>query len=359
MTEHEAELGVATRLVGGARPVGPGASLNPAVEFTSTYRADGLVDYARSGNPTWTAFEQVLGDLEGGQALAFGSGMGAIAATLDLVPTGGVVVAPRHAYSGTGALLRRRAEQGAVELRVVDIADADAAIEALDGAALLWTESPTNPMLEIADLPTLFAAAAGAGALSVCDNTFSTPLLQRPLALGADVVVHSVTKYLSGHADVLMGATVTADPGLQERLLTARTLDGAIPGPMETWLALRGMRTLHLRMERSCANAAQLAQRAADHPAVQRVRYPGSGAVIALEVAGGRAGAERLERAVRVWTCATSLGGVESLLERRRRHAMEPDSVPEELVRLSVGVEDVEDLWRDLAQALDEVAGRA
>lgn len=357
MNPREDDLSVATRLVAGARPTGPGAPLNPAVEFTSTYRADGPVDYARSGNPTWSAFEEVLGDLEGGQALAFASGMGAIAAAGGLAKPGGVVVAPRHSYSGTGAWLRRAAEKGAIELRVVDIADTDTTIAALDGASLLWAESPTNPMLEVADLPTLFSAARAAGAVSVCDNTFSTPLLSRPLELGADVVVHSVTKYLAGHADVLLGATVTADAGLYEHLLRSRTLDGAIPGPMETWLALRGMRTLHLRWERACANAAQLAERAADHPAVTRVRYPGSGAIVALEVVGGRTGAERVEQAVQVWTCATSLGGVESLLERRRRHALEPDTVPEDLLRLSVGVEDVDDLWRDLSRALDHAAG--
>jgi cystathionine gamma-synthase len=186
----------------------------------------------------------------------------------------------------------------------------------------------------------------------VVDNTFNTPLLARPLEQGADVVVHSVTKFLAGHSDVVLGALVTSSDTLLDRLHSHRTLHGAIPGPHEAWLALRGMRTLHLRLERSCANAAQLANRLAGHPAVAQVRYPDFGAIVCIELTGGRSAAEAVEQAVRLWLPATSLGGVESSLERRRRHAAEPDSVPEELVRLSVGVEDVEDLWRDLDAAL-------
>jgi cystathionine gamma-synthase len=191
----------------------------------------------------------------------------------------------------------------------------------------------------------------------MCDNTFATPLVQQPLSMGADVVVHSVTKYLAGHSDVILGATVTADSdrghGFQETLAAHRLLHGAIAGPMETWLALRGMRTMHLRVERSSANAAVLAARLGSHPAVARVRYPGFGSIIGIEVHGGPAGAEAVASNVRLWTHATSLGGVESLIERRRRHPAEPATVPENLLRLSVGVEDIEDLWRDLGTALD------
>ncbi|HYJ76058.1 MAG TPA: PLP-dependent transferase, partial [Kineosporiaceae bacterium] len=199
-------------------------------------------------------------------------------------------------------------------------------------------------------------------------NTFCTPLLQRPLEHGADVVVHSVTKYLAGHSDVLLGAAVTRDQQLRERLHGHRTTRGAIPGPAEAWLALRGLRTLHLRVERAGANAAELARRLADHPAITRVRHPslphdpgharalaqmrGFGAIVAIEPAGGAEAAERLAAAVELWVHTTSLGGVESTLERRRRHASEPLRVPESLVRLSVGVEDVEDLWADLDRAL-------
>lgn len=342
-----------TLLVAGGRPDRmPGAALSVPVTFTSTYVAGGEPDYARVGNPTWSAFEEVLGALEGGTALAFASGMGAIAAAMSLCPTGGTVVAGQHVYSGTGGLLEELAAERRIGLRRVAIEDTDQVAAALPGAQLLWLESPSNPMMEVADLAALCAAARSTGVITVCDNTFMTPVLQRPLALGADVVVHSVTKFLSGHSDVVMGAAITADPALAGRLLTRRTLHGAIPGPMETFLALRGLRTLAVRMERSCASAATLADRLARHPAVTRVRYPGTGAMISLELAGGRSAAEAVETRVRVWTNATSLGGVESLLERRRRHALEPQSVPEELVRLAVGIENVDDLWADLQQAL-------
>jgi len=205
-------------------------------------------------------------------------------------------------------------------------------------------------------VPALVAAAHERGAVVVCDNTFATPLVQQPLADGADVVMHSVTKFLSGHSDVVLGATVTAPTErgreLQERLAHHRLIHGAIAGPVETWLALRGMRTMHLRVERATANAAALAERLGGHLSVERVRYPGFGAVVSIEVCGGAEAAERVSAAVRLWTHATSLGGVESLVERRRRISTEPLTVPENLLRLSVGVEDVEDLWRDLDQAL-------
>ncbi|TWP35755.1 PLP-dependent transferase [Leekyejoonella antrihumi] len=355
------DLSVDSQLVTlGRPPREPGAPVGPAVELTSTYLADGELSYARSGNPTWSAFEETLGCLEGGRALAFASGMAAIAASLSLTghggsasrPPGTVVVAPQHAYNGTGGLLAQLESDGALQVRRVDVTRTSEVVQAMDGAALVYLESPTNPMLEVADLPAVFEQARARGVLSVCDNTFSTPLLQRPIELGADVVVHSVTKYLSGHSDLLLGATIAASDDLHERLTTYRTLHGAIPGPMETWLALRGMRTLHLRLQRACASAAVLVDRLQQHPAIERVRYPGRGAIIAIEPVGGIASAKALEHAVRLWLPATSLGGVESMLERRRRHPLEPKSVPEHLVRLSVGIEDVEDLWRDLDTAL-------
>jgi len=359
---HPDDLAPASILVSaGRQPRVPGAGVNAPLELTSTYVADGPVNYARGGNPTWTAFEDALGALEGGAALVFASGMAAIAAALSLAPEGGVVVAPTHAYNGTGVILQDLAAAGRMTVRRVDISDTAAVIAALQGADLLWAESPTNPMLEVADLPTLIAAAHEQGATAVCDNTFATPLGQQPLALGADVVMHSVTKFLAGHSDVILGATVTADTdagrAAYERLSHHRLIHGAIAGPMETWLALRGMRTMHLRFERASANAADLAGRLAGHPCVQRVRYPGLGAIVAIEVPGGAEGAERVASATRLWTHATSLGGVESLIERRRRHTSEPLTVPENLLRLSVGVEDVDDLWRDLAAALSTLGG--
>jgi len=353
---HEGLAPASILVSAGRQPRVPGAGLNAPLELSSTYVADGPVNYARGGNPTWTAFEEALGALEGGSALVFSSGMAAIAAALSLTPEGSIVVAPTHAYSGTGLILESLEKAGRVIVRRVDISDAAAVVAALEGANLLWAESPTNPMLEVADLPRLFEAAHAVDAIALCDNTFATPLVQQPLSMGADVVVHSVTKYLAGHSDVILGATVTADTDrgrrLQGALAEHRLLHGAIAGPMETWLALRGMRTMHLRVERSSANAADLAARLQDHAAVERVRYPGFGSIIAIEVHGGSEGAETVAAQVRLWTHATSLGGVESLIERRRRHASEASTVPENLLRLSVGVEDIEDLWRDLDAAL-------
>ncbi|WP_457253390.1 trans-sulfuration enzyme family protein [Pedococcus sp. P5_B7] len=353
---HE-HLSPASRVVAlGRQPRMPGAGVNAPLEFTSTYLADGPVNYARGGNPTWTAFEEALGGLEGGDAQVFSSGMAAVSAALTLVPHGGAVVVPSHAYNGTTALLDQLASTGAVVVRRVDPTDQQQVREAVQGAAMLWIESPTNPMLEVSDIRALAVMAREAGALTVCDNTFATPLVQQPLSDGVDVVLHSVTKYLSGHSDVILGALVTAstDSGreLAGRLATARLLHGAIAGPMETWLALRGLRTLHLRIERATANARELAERLAAHPAVQTTRYPGFGAVIAIEVPGGAEAAERVASATELWTHSTSLGGVESQIERRRRHPAEPATVPEALLRLSVGIEDVEDLWHDLDRAL-------
>jgi cystathionine gamma-synthase len=351
-----------TRAVALGRPDHePGASVNEPVTFTSTYLADGPVSYARVHNPTWGALEEVVGGLEGGRALAFASGLAAISAVVAQVPHGGVVVSPRHAYSGTTALLADLAAGGAVTVRQVDIADTAEVVAALEGASLLVAESPTNPMLEVADLPALVQAAHEAGAVVMCDNTFATPIHQQPLRWGVDVVVHSVTKFLAGHSDVVLGAVVTPDTAggaeLHARLHAHRSSRGAVPGPMEAWLALRGIRTLALRMERSGRTAAELAERLSTHPAVGRVRYPGFGAVVAIEVAGGAVEAERVCAAARLWTHATSLGGVESQVERRRRHPAEVSSVPENLVRLSVGIEHAEDLWRDLSRALDTLVG--
>lgn len=364
MEQHD-ELTPATRAVALGRPQRePGAPVAEPVTFTSTYLAGGPVNYARVGNPTWTALEEVIGGLEGGEALTFASGLAAIDAVLTLVPPGGRVVAPGHAYNGTTGLLREYADQGRLEVVTVDISQTEEVVAALDGLQggrdLLYIESPTNPMMEVADIPALVRAARERGIRTAADNTFATPLLQTPLADGVDIVLHSATKYLSGHSDVLLGAVVTAatDDGraLRERILTRRTLHGAIPGPMEAWIVLRGIRTLAVRLERAAANAAELAGRLADHPGVTRVRYPGLGAMIAIEVDGGAPAADRVCEGVRLWTHSTSLGGVESQLERRRAQPLEVETVPESLIRLSVGIEDVEDLWRDLAQALTMLA---
>ena len=337
-------------------------------------------------NPTWDGPERLLAALEGiadpetTPGLLFSSGMAALAAALHLASAGGRVLLPQHAYQGLGSLAQQMQAEGRITVESVDITDTPAVNRALsDPTSLLWLESPTNPMLEVADLPALIEAAHAAGALVVVDNTFATPLVQRPLTLGADVVVHSVTKYLAGHSDVVLGAALTSDPGLHARLLAHRSLHGGIAGPMESFLALRGMRTLALRIERSQATAAELARRAETAAQdrslpVAQVRYPGLsshpqhelaarqmergfGSVLTLEVEGGAEAADRVIQGLRLWVPATSLGGVESLAERRRRFAAEPSTVPSGLIRLSVGIEHVEDLWADLEQALRAVMG--
>ena len=352
-------LHVDTVLVASGRPGRePGAAVNVPVELTSTYAADGPVNYARVGNPTWSAFESALGELEGGRALVHASGMGAISAALSLVAPGGTVVVPDQTYNGTGDLLLAFEQAGGTVVRL-HASDTAGFVSALEGADLLWLESPTNPLMDVIDLERVLSRSRELGVTSVVDNTLPTPLLSRPLALGADVVVHSVTKYLSGHSDVVLGATVVADTergrAIGDRLQRHRTLHGAIAGPLEVYLALRGLRTLALRFERACASAAVLAERLEGHPAVGRVRYPGTGAMIAIEVGDDEAAAERLCAATELWLHSTSLGGVESQLERRRRHPSESAAVPPNLVRLSVGIEHVEDLWSDLDQALDAI----
>ncbi|WP_110181753.1 trans-sulfuration enzyme family protein [Nocardioides solisilvae] len=333
----------------------PDAPLNAPITMASTFVAGGDIEYGRHGNPTWTALEEAIGALEGGRCLTFASGLAAVATVLDLVGQGAKVVAPRHAYNGTVMQLADLEARGRLRTELVDITDTDAVVAACDGAALVWLESPTNPALEVADIPTIRAAAHAAGAYVVVDNTFATPLLQRPLEDEVDLVVHSATKYLAGHSDVLMGAVCTRDEELLRVLKGRRDLVGAVPGAFEAWLTLRGLRTLHVRLERAQANAAELVRRFREHPAVGEVRYPGFGAIISVVMAEGALAADLLTRKTSLWVHATSLGGVESTFERRRRWKSEPATIPDGLVRLSVGIEDVEDLWADLVRALDDL----
>jgi cystathionine gamma-synthase len=342
----------ATRAVHAGRPPRDvDQPLNVPITMASTYVAGGDREYGRYANPSWSAFEEAVGELEGGRCLSFASGLAAVATVLDLVGLEQVVVAPRHAYNGTVSQLADLESRGRLRARLVDIVDTDAVIAACADAALVWLESPTNPALEIADIPTIAAAAHEAGAQVVVDNTFATPLLQQPLELGADLVVHSATKFLAGHSDVVMGAVVTRDDELHAVLKGRRDLIGAIPGPFEAWLALRGLRTLALRVERAQANAVELVRRLTGHPGVSEVRYPGFGAMVSVVLADAAA-ADALTHGTSLWVHATSLGGVESTFERRRRWRSEPVTIPEGLVRLSVGIEDIEDLWEDLVAAL-------
>ena len=354
-------------IVAGRGAAQPGDPLAVPVHFASTYVAGGEVTYAREGNPSWSALEDAIATLEGGDARVFASGMAAVSAVLEEVPVGAVVVAPHDAYTGVRYWLQDAQRRDRLDLRLVDVADTAATADACDGAALLWLETPTNPLLAIADVAALAAAAHGHGAAVVVDNTFATPLLQRPLDMGADVVVHSATKFLAGHSDVLGGAVVTRDRTRLGQLELRRTLQGASLGPMEAYLILRGIRTLGVRMDRAQVTANELAIRLEEHPAVGRVRYPGLasdaghalaakqmlgfGAMVSFELPDAES-AERVCAATHVVMHATSLGGVESTMERRRRHPNE-DAVPDGLIRLSVGCEHVDDLWADLAQALE------
>lgn len=376
--EREAHLPLglsdASLAVASGRPSrDPGAPMNEPITLTSTFTAGGPISYGRVGNPTWTALEDVLAALEGpgARAISFASGMAAITAVADLAPVGSLVVAQSVAYSGTRTQLARWDESGRIRLQQVAARTEDL-VAAAAGADLVWVETPTNPTLEVVDIAAVAAAARATGALVVVDSTFATPLGQKPLDLGADVVVHSATKYLAGHSDVLLGAAIVRDGSLYERISQNRVLGGGIPGPMEAWIALRGLRTLPLRWQRSCDSAAEIARHCQAHPAVARVRHlslpddPGHalagtqmstfGAIVGLELHGGAEAAEALAASTRLWVHATSLGGVESTLERRRRWPEESADVPEGLLRLSVGIEDVGDLWADLRMALDAVA---
>lgn len=359
----------------GRPPQTADAPFNQPVVFASTYVGspdvgDGSYGYGRDGNATWLALEEAIGALEGGRALAFASGMAAASTVLELIEPGSTVVVPVSCYLGVADVFDQRAARLGWTLRRVDITDTDQVLAAADGAQLVWLESPSNPLMAIADLSRI-AAERSAGVRMVVDNTFATPVLQRPLELGADIVLHSATKMISGHSDVLMGALVTADPDTFAALAKVRHDLGAVPGPMEAYLALRGLRTLPLRVAQSQTSAQVLARRLAGHPAVRRVRYPGLpddpgherarrtmsgfGSLISIELADGPT-ADAMVEACRLWVFATSLGGVESMLERRRRWPDELSVVPEGLVRLSVGIEHVEDLWADLCQALDSLA---
>jgi cystathionine gamma-synthase len=341
-----------TSAITAGRPApAPDASLNPPIIFSSTYHAGGPVGYGRYGNESWSALEAAIGELEGGATLSFSSGMAAVSAVFSILPIGAPVVASNQGYSGVMGLLNQFNATGRLEVRFVEITNTEEVIAAMKGAALVWLESPTNPCLDVADLPALIAAAKKLGIGVAVDNTFATPLVQKPLTMGADIVMHSVTKFLAGHSDVVLGSLSTNDQALFKRLDEARRFNGSIPGPFEAWLAVRGIRSFPVRFRAAESNAKDLAQRLAADSKVTKVRYPGFGAVISFEIDGTAEQAEKVCESSKLITHATSLGGIESLWERRRRWALESPSVPEQLIRLSVGCEHVEDLWADIQQA--------
>ena len=372
-----------TLAVTAGRPAAqPGRPMNEPLVLASNFRAgtadEPVVEYTRDGGTSsWEALESAIGALEGvrpgeGGAVAFGSGMAAASAIMELLPTGAHVVVPTDSYAGVRSLLREGSAIGRWKVTTVDITDTAATEQAAWAADMLWLESPTNPLMDVADLPELCRFGAAQGAIVVVDNTFATPLGQRPLSMGAHISMHSATKFIGGHSDLLLGLAVTSDPDLLGRIAQRRRLSGGLPGALESFLALRGLRTLPVRLARAQETAALLAQRLQQHPEVTRVRYPGLpddpghqraaaqmtgfGAMLSFEVRGGAEAAEAVAQSVGIITHATSLGGVESTMERRAKYA-NSEHVPPGLLRLSVGVEHVEDLWADLDRALRTVAG--
>ena len=362
------KLATESKVVAAGRPAKqPDGALNPPIALNSTFHEGGPIGYGRYGNETWSALEDAISILEGGKTLLFSSGMAAISAVFSLLPEGSVVVAANNGYQGTTTLLKKLHESEKLKVRFVNLANTDETVAAIPGAQMLYLESPLNPLLEIIDLPKLIAAGKAAGSGVAVDNTLATPLLQNPLALGADIVIHSVTKYLSGHSDLILGSLSTNDSALYNRLEQSRRYGGAIAGPFEAWIALRGVRTFALRMQRSQENALELAKRLSKDGRVAKVRYPGLpsdpyhglaktfmkgfGAMISFDVNGTADQVDLMCNSSRLITNATSLGGVESIWERRRRWATESTLVPENLIRFSVGIEDAGDIWADIDQA--------
>ena len=374
----------------GQEPDAATGAVVPPLHLTSTYMQDGVgglrggYEYSRSANPTRDTLQTLLADLDGGvAAYSFASGLAAEDALLRAVlRPGGRVVMGNDVYGGTHRLVARLHVPWGVELQTVDMSDTDRVREALaapgETPAVLWVETPTNPLMKIADIAALAEVGHAAGAVVVVDNTFASPYLQQPLALGADVVVYSTTKYLGGHSDVVGGAVVLGEDELAERVGFLQYAAGAISGPLDAWLTVRGIKTLAVRMERHSANAQAVAEALVAHPAVADVFYPGLpdhpghaiaarqmrgfGGMLSVALAGGADAARRFAESTTIFTLAESLGGVESLIgyPSEMTHASVKGTelaVPENVVRLSVGIEDARDLVDDLTQALERVGG--
>ncbi len=368
----------------GAEPDPATGGVSPAIQLSTTFKQDGVgglrggFEYGRSDNPTRRALESTIAALEGGtHGLAYASGLAATQNVLYLLEPGHRLLMSDDAYGGTWRLADRVWRKYGVETDAVDLRDLDALASALrepKPARMVWIETPTNPLLKVVDISAVARLAAGVGALTVVDNTFATPYLQRPLDLGANIVLHSGTKYLGGHSDVIGGLLVTRDDELAEQLRFTQNAAGAVPSPFDCWLLMRGMRTLAVRMERACANAGLIAAWLTSREEVARVHYPGlpdnpqrelverqmrlPGAMVSFELREGEEVARGFVAATRLFTLAESLGAVESLIELpgAMTHASvsgSPLEVPAALVRLSVGIEAVDDLVRDLASAFE------
>jgi cystathionine gamma-synthase len=374
--------GFETRAIhAGQEPEPRTGAVVPPITLATTYAQDGVgahrgYEYSRSGNPTRTALETCLASLEGARhGIAFASGLAAEDALLRVLEPGDHVIIPDDAYGGTYRLVARVHEPHGIGWSAVDLRDIDAIErEWRDETRLVWVETPTNPMLSIVDIAAVCDIARGRSARVVVDNTFATPYLQQPLALGADAVVHSSTKYLGGHSDVVGGFVAVTDEDLADEVRFLQNAMGAVPSPFDCYLVLRGVKTLALRMERHCENARTIVQVLREHDAVARVFYPGLlehpghdiaakqmqdfGGMVSFTAAGGEDAALDIVAGTELFTLAESLGAVESLIEHpaRMTHASAADSplaVDPALIRLSVGIEDVDDLVADLRQALD------
>ncbi len=387
MTDDHLLHGFATRAIHAGQEFDPTTgAVTPPVYFTSTFvqRAIGDLrggyEYARGGNPTRDALQTQLASLEGGTtAFSFASGLAAEDALLRAVlRPGDRVLMGNDVYGGTHRLVRRIFGPWGVELATIELGDLEATREALETTRprVLWLETPSNPLMKITDITALAELAHAVGAVVVVDNTFATPYLQQPLVLGADVVVHSTTKYLGGHSDVLGGAIVTNDVELAEQVQFHQFAAGAVSGPMDAWLTTRGIKTLAVRMRQHSANAHAIAESLVGHSAVSRVYYPGLadhpghelavrqmrgfGGMLSLELAGGAAAARRFAESLRVFSLAESLGGVESLVNypSEMTHASVRGTeleVSDAIIRLSVGIEEVDDLLADVSQALQSL----
>jgi cystathionine gamma-synthase len=355
-------------LVSAGRDRRPGSPLNVPPVPASNFVLGERRSYSREdGTPGWEALEEIVGGLDGGSSLAFSSGMAAIAAIFDQLPVGSVVALPEDCYQGVAGLARAGEQRGRWAVHRIPVADTTRWIEMCGAADLIWLESPSNPLLIVGDLDIICAARRKPGAILAADNTFATPLNQRPLDLGADVAVHSVTKFIGGHSDLLGGILTVRDAGLLAALRRSRGLTGATPGTLETFLAVRGARTLAVRLDRAQHNAMTIAERLSSHPRVALTRYPGLaghpthaaarrqlkgfGTIISFDVRGDAAAADAVCDTLHLVQHATSLGSVESTIERRAGLPGQ-EHLPPSLLRLSVGIEGAEDLWADLDRAL-------
>lgn len=368
------EWSTQTWLVAGGRDRTAGQPLNVAPVFASNFYLPDDRVYSRSeGTPTTDALEALLGRLDGGRALAFASGMAAAAVVFHRLAVGSQIAVPTDPYHGVAGIVAEGERQGRWSVRRLDQADTEAWVDAVAECDLVWLESPENPLITVADLPTICRTPRPHTTIVAVDSTFATPINQQPLALGADVVMHSATKFIGGHSDLLAGVLTVSRDDLFDEFHERRLLHGASIGAIETFLTIRGVRTLGLRLERAQANAMELATRLESHPEIARVRYPGLvshpthevaarfmsgfGAMVSFETTGaGERATEVCERAQLI-NHATSLGGVESTMERRSTIPGQ-ERIPPTLIRFSVGCEDVEDLWADLAQALDATSTR-